>query len=318
MQLPEIDRLRLTSVVDNFVDPLLKDEGPAKRRPRGKKSWERCLCAEHGLAEVVESSRGSERFSTLFDFGATPLVYLHNLELLTQDYRVDLGAIDALVLSHGHWDHFGGLRGLLEHKRDQLPDDTRLYAGDDAFLHRWRVPPQGERTDMGVLDEAWIAGKRVEIVKVKSPEVLGRQMLISGEIARRTPYEQGSPLWQVTRDGKDIEDNLDGEQALIYHLRGKGLVVLTACGHAGVVNTVMHAQEVTGVDKVHAVIGGFHLSGAPPARIAQTVEGLAALDPDLIVPMHCTGIATIEMLQRRLPNRVIYNSAGTQYDFQAA
>jgi 7,8-dihydropterin-6-yl-methyl-4-(beta-D-ribofuranosyl)aminobenzene 5'-phosphate synthase len=112
-------------------------------------------------------------------------------------------------------------------------------------------------------------------------------------------------------------DNLDGEQALVYHLKGKGLVVLTACGHAGVVNTVLHAQEATGVDKVHAIIGGFHLSAAPAERIAQTVEGLAAFDPELIVPMHCTGIDTIEALERRLPGRVIYNSAGTQYELTA-
>jgi 7,8-dihydropterin-6-yl-methyl-4-(beta-D-ribofuranosyl)aminobenzene 5'-phosphate synthase len=318
MRLPEIDRLRLTSVVDNYLDPLLKDEGPAQRRPRKGKAFERCLCSEHGLAEIVESFRGTEAYSVLFDFGASPLVYLHNLDLLTQDYAVDLGAIRGLVLSHGHWDHFGGLCGFLEQKRNALPADTKLYAGEDAFLHRWRVPTQGEQTDMGVLDEAFIRGRNVEIVRVKSPELLGGQVLVSGEIARVTPYEKGSPMWQATKDGRNVVDNLDGEQALVYHLRGKGLVVLTACGHAGVVNTVLHAREVTGIDRVHAVIGGFHLSGAPADRIAATVEGLAAVCPDVIVPMHCTGMATIEALGRRMPGRVIYNSAGTRYDLRAA
>jgi len=317
MKLPEIDRLRLTSVVDNFVDNLLKDQGPAKRRPRQAKAWERCMCAEHGLAEVVESMSGGKVFPLLFDFGATPLVYLHNLELLLQDWNVDLKAIETLVLSHGHWDHYGGLTAFLDAKRDELAEAARLYAGDDAFLHRTRKPPQGEPTDMGQLDEAYIAGKRVEIVKVKTPELLGGHALISGEIARRTSYETGSPLWRVERDGADATDNLDGEQALVYHLKGKGLVVLTACGHAGIVNTVMHARETTGVDNIHAIVGGFHLSAAPTERIAQTVEGLAGFDPDLIVPMHCTGIDTIQALEQRLPGRVIYNSAGTQYTFTA-
>lgn len=108
MQLPEVDRLRLTSVVDNYLDPLLRDEGPAKRRPRGPVAYERCLCSEHGLAEIVESAEGTKTFSLLFDFAASPLVYLHNLNLLTEDYRIDLKQIGTLVLSHGHWDHFGG------------------------------------------------------------------------------------------------------------------------------------------------------------------------------------------------------------------
>jgi len=318
MKLPEIDRLRLTSVVDNYLDPLLHDDGPAKRRKREAIAYERCLCSEHGLAEVVESIRGTESFSLLFDFGATPLVYLHNLALLTRDYSIDLKKIGTLVLSHGHWDHFGGLCGFLSERRDDLDEEATLFTGEDSFLHRWRIPPQGVRSDLGALDEAFIAGKRVEIVKVKNPEVLGRQALLSGEIARRTPYEKEASVVQVKKNGTSVVDNLDGEQALVYHLRGNGLVVLTACGHAGVVNTVLHAQEVTGVDKVHAVIGGFHLSGASTERISQTVQGLVEINPDLIIPMHCTGMATINALSVRMPGRVIYNSAGTQYEFAGA
>ncbi|MCB1742404.1 MAG: hypothetical protein KDK91_18660, partial [Gammaproteobacteria bacterium] len=109
MHLPEVERIRITSVVDNFVDLLLRDEGPAKRRPRQEKSYERCLCAEHGLAELVESSCRGTHLPLMFDFGASPLVFLHNLDLLVEDYRVDLSRIATLVLSHGHWDHFGGL-----------------------------------------------------------------------------------------------------------------------------------------------------------------------------------------------------------------
>lgn len=319
MHLPEIDGLRLTSLVDNYLDPLLPDEGPARRRrPKQTLSYERCLCSEHGLAELLESRRDGETFSLLFDFSATPLVYLHNLALLVQDYDVDLKQIGTLVLSHGHWDHYGGLCGLLGQQRQDLRDETTLYSGEDAFLHRWSTSARGTYVDSGALDESFIAGQRVRIVKVRDPQVLGGQVLISGEIARRTAYETEAPGGNVTRDGRYLADTLSGEQALVYHLKGKGLVVLTACGHAGVVNTVLHAREVTGVQKVHAVIGGFHLSGAAPARIAQAVEGLAELDPDLIIPMHCTGMATIEALRARLPGRVIHNSAGTQYELRAA
>jgi len=314
-----IDQLRITSVVDNFVDLLLSDDGVAKRRPRQAKSYERCLCCEHGLAEIVESSLGDDRFSLMFDFGATPAVFLNNLHMLLEDYELDLAEIRALVLSHGHWDHFGGLCGFLDEKRHQLPDHTCLYTGEDAFRQRWSQPKKGPRRDGGRLDEAYIRDKGIEIIRVAQPRVLGGQALVSGEIVRRTPYELSSPSSRVEQDdGSDIQDELVGEQALIYQLEGKGLVVLTACGHAGVVNTVLHAREITGVEKVHAIIGGFHLSGAPAERIGQTVEGLAGFDPELIVPMHCTGLETIEALKQRVPGRVVYNSAGTRYILNAS
>jgi 7,8-dihydropterin-6-yl-methyl-4-(beta-D-ribofuranosyl)aminobenzene 5'-phosphate synthase len=313
-----VDALTVTSIVDNFVDLLLQNEGPARRRPRQTKAFERCLCAEHGLAEVVESVSNTERFALLFDFGATPLVYLNNIQLLIEDYGFDLAQVQTLVLSHGHWDHYGGLSGFLEAKRHELAAETRLYAGDDAFLQRWNQPRQGPRRDMGRLDEAFITGKGIDIVRVKAPRVLGGQALVSGEIPRRTAYEISSPAMRVEQAGHDTQDRLSGEQALIYQLRGKGLVVLTACGHAGVVNTVLHAREITGISEIHAVIGGFHLSGASAERIGQTVEGLAEFAPEVIVPMHCTGLATIEALQQRLPGRVIYNSAGTQYTLTGA
>ncbi|MCP5152633.1 MAG: MBL fold metallo-hydrolase [Ectothiorhodospiraceae bacterium] len=317
MNLPEVDRIRITSVVDNFVDLLLRDEGPARRRPRRERVFEGCLCAEHGLAELVESSRGTEVLPLMFDFGASPLVFLHNLDLLVQDYGVDLGAIRTMVLSHGHWDHFGGLLAFLRQHRESLPEQAHLYAGEDAFLARWQAAPRQPRRDMGMLDQAAIEALGVGIVKVREPQLLSGQALLSGEIARRTSYEVIPSTMRVDRDGEDIHDELPGEQSIVYHLRGKGLVVLTACGHAGVVNTVMHAREVTGVEEVHAIIGGFHLSGAPQDRIQSTVDDLIGFDPDIIVPMHCTGIETIDALRERAPEKVIFNSAGTRYELTA-
>ncbi len=317
MRLPEIDRVRITSVVDNYLDLLLRDDGPAKRRPRGERSYERCLCSEHGLAELVESRRGGESFPLMFDFGASPLVFLHNLDLLVHDWNVDLSAISTLVLSHGHWDHFGGLLAFLDEHRARLPEQAHLYAGEDAFLARWQQAPREPRRDMGELDEQAVMAHDIGVVKVREPQVLAGQAMLSGEITRSTDYEVMPKAMRVARDGEDTHDTLPGEQAVVYHVKGKGLVVLTACGHAGVVNTVRHAQEVTGVAEVHAVIGGFHLSGAPEARIERTADDLVALAPDIIVPMHCTGIETIDALRARAPDKVVLNSAGTRYEFAA-
>jgi 7,8-dihydropterin-6-yl-methyl-4-(beta-D-ribofuranosyl)aminobenzene 5'-phosphate synthase len=318
MHLPEVDAIRITSVVDNFLDLLLRDDGPAHRRPRQEKAYERCLCAEHGLAELVESRRGADSLPLMFDFGASPMVFLHNLDLLVQDYGVDLSRIATLVLSHGHWDHFGGLLALLHERRASLPEQAHLYTGEDAFLARWQQAPRQPRRDMGALDEGAVTAAGVGVVKVRDPQLLSDQALLSGQIARRTDYEVMPESMRVERDGEDVNDQLPGEQSLVFHLRGKGLVVLTACGHAGVVNTVMHAREVTGVEDVHAVIGGFHLSGAPEDRIERTADDLMAFDPDVIVPMHCTGIETIDALRERAPEKVVLNSAGTRYVLESA
>jgi 7,8-dihydropterin-6-yl-methyl-4-(beta-D-ribofuranosyl)aminobenzene 5'-phosphate synthase len=206
---------------------------------------------------------------------------------------------------------------FLRERRASLPEQAHLYAGEDAFLARWQAASREPRRDMGALDEAAVEALGIGVVKVREPQLLSDQVLLSGEIARRTDYEVMPESMRVERDGEDRHDQLPGEQALVYHLRGKGLVVLTACGHAGVVNTVLHAREVTGVDKVHAVIGGFHLSAAPPERIARTVDDLLGLEPELIVPMHCTGLETIDALRERAPGKVIYNSAGTRYELGA-
>ena len=316
MQLPEVDRVRVTSVVDNYLDLLLRDNGPAKRRPRGERVYERCLCSEHGLAELVESERRGTSVPLMFDFGASPLVFLHNLDLLVKDWNVDLSAISTLVLSHGHWDHFGGLLAFLSEHRATLPEQANLYAGEDAFLARWQQAPRGPRRDMGELDEDAVMQHGIDVVKVREPQMLSGQAMLSGEIARTTDYEVIPKAMRVAHEDGDGDehDTLPGEQSLVYHVKGKGLVVLTACGHAGVVNTVRHAQEVTGVEHVHAIIGGFHLSGAPEERIERTADDLVGFNPDIIVPMHCTGIETIDALRERAPAKVILNSAGTRYE----
>jgi len=316
MQRNWITRLEIISIVDNFNDLLLIDDGPAKRRPSPKRAYERCLCSEHGFAQFVTSYQESNPYRVLFDFGATPLVYLHNLQLLLEDYSLNLKDVDSLVLSHGHFDHHGGLVPLLDQRRSEFPTRLSLYAGEDAFMPRKYVMEDGTTEDMGFLDEHLLRSHQVVVVPTKHSQLLGDQAWSSGEIKRTTSYETVPSSFLVGDENEEKQDQLVGEQALIYLLKDRGLIVLTACGHAGVVNTVMHAQKITGVDKVHAIVGGFHLSGAPSQKIADTVEGLGKFNPDIIVPMHCTGLPMIEALRNRFGSRVIYNTVGTQYVFE--
>ncbi len=108
-----------------------------------------------------------------------------------------------------------------------------------------------------------------------------------------------------------------GEQALVFNVKGKGLVVVSSCAHAGIVNTVKHAQKMTGIDKSPCVIGGFHLSGAKPEIIQRTIADIKAVTPEYIVPMHCTGFEAVTAFQREMPGQFIINTAGTRYIFTA-
>jgi 7,8-dihydropterin-6-yl-methyl-4-(beta-D-ribofuranosyl)aminobenzene 5'-phosphate synthase len=145
-------------------------------------------------------------------------------------------------------------------------------------------------------------------------------VLITGEVDRTTPFEKGFAVHQAYRDDAWVPDPLIlDDQALIVHVRDKGLVVLTGCGHAGIVNIVRYAQRLTNVSKVHAVIGGFHLSGALFDPIVDaTVDALAGIAPDVIVPAHCTGLRAVRAIAGRFPDAFIQNSVGTRFEFEAA
>ncbi len=287
------------------------------RRAKAKKVEEGTnFCAEHGVSYLATSRSGGDTLPVMFDFGRTPLVLLNNLTALEED-GLDLAAISHLILSHPHSDHWGGLQALLESRRAAFSSHLTLYLGENSFQRRFRRYPDGDVREMGTVDPEKLQAQGVEIQTVREPAVLNGQALLSGEIARVTAFEHGSPYLLVEQDGEQVHDTLPGEQALIYKVKDKGLVVVTGCGHAGVINTLRHAREVTGVEKFHAVIGGFHLNGAEEEVVEQTVAGLAELEPDIMVPMHCTGIPAMESLRRRLPGMVLYNAVGSRYTFAA-
>ena len=226
------------------------------------------------------------------------------------------GDIDIIVLSHGHWDHTTGMDGFVKRLgRANVP--VLIHP---EFWSRRRIAIPGGPVELPSTSKAALEGAGFEVVEQRQPSfLLDGSLLVTGEVDRTTEFEQGHPLFEAYRDGHWQPDPLIlDDQALVANVRGKGLVVLTGCGHSGIVNILRYVRKLTGVDRIHAVIGGFHLSGPIFEKIiAPTCDALGELAPDYLVPCHCTGWRAIHAMAARFPDAFIQNSVGTRFEFTA-
>jgi 7,8-dihydropterin-6-yl-methyl-4-(beta-D-ribofuranosyl)aminobenzene 5'-phosphate synthase len=189
------------------------------------------------------------------------------------------------------------------------------------FWSRRRVALPAGPVELPSTSRTALEGAGFEIVEQRQPSfLLDGTLLVTGEVDRTTDFERGHPLFEAYRDGHWQPDPLVlDDQALVANVRGKGLVVLTGCGHSGIVNILRYVRKLTGEPRIHAVIGGFHLSGPLFEKIIPpTVGALAELAPDYLVPCHCTGWRAIHALAARFPDAFIQNSVGTRFEFTAA
>jgi 7,8-dihydropterin-6-yl-methyl-4-(beta-D-ribofuranosyl)aminobenzene 5'-phosphate synthase len=312
MSLPPVDRVSVTTVVDNSVDILRPDEKVARRWSVARARKIADLRAEHGLAHHVEVTRGRGTARIAFDFGLTPEAMTHNF----RELGLDAGAIDALALSHGHADHFGGLLGFLSVHRRQMRPDLRFYGHPNHYVARF-MERDGDRVSLGRLDRGDVARWDLDVVDVPAPIVLGEGVLLSGEMDATEPYEVIPPALRMEQDGALVQDTFIGEQTLVAHVRDRGLVVVTSCSHRGIVGICRHATRVSGVTKIHAVIGGFHLSGLDAERIDRVVEALRGFEVDYLVPQHCTGAEALVRLAQRMSKELVVSSTGSTFTFGA-
>ncbi|HEX4832008.1 MAG TPA: MBL fold metallo-hydrolase [Trebonia sp.] len=323
--LPPVDEVTITTLVDNTFDALLASGGPAARPPRGAglvPAWPFAggqalagLRAEHGFAALVSVRRGNAGGTLLFDTGASP----DGLAVNAGRLGVDAGALQAVVLSHGHSDHAGGFDGLARLRgRSGLP----LTVHPAAWTRRRLELPGGGELAMPTLSKGALEREGFTVIERRVPSLLAAGgILVTGEVDRTTEFEHGMPPAHQAWDGHGWRPDpaVIDDQALVIHVRGRGLVIVTGCGHAGVVNIVRHAMRLTGIGQVLAVVGGFHLSGpAFEPAIAPTVAALAALRPELIVPGHCTGWRAQHALAAALPAAWAQSSVGTTYTLRAA
>jgi 7,8-dihydropterin-6-yl-methyl-4-(beta-D-ribofuranosyl)aminobenzene 5'-phosphate synthase len=335
-EVPVVDWLGVSIVTDTtivqFVPQEKRNGFAIERRVGGNthpdKPPRTTLQGEWGLALHAESKRGDDTRHVMIDFGYTPEVLLNNMDIL----KVDPARFDAMVLSHGHYDHFGGMVGFLNAHGKALKKKLPFYVGgEDCFCLRRN--PGG---NFGALDRQAIMDADLALMMAAEPAIVADHAFTTGRIGQtsfETPlratdeivgifdgfgcYPERMPAEKNT--GGYIPDDFEHELATIYNVKDKGLVVLTSCSHRGVINTVRQAIAASGVTKVHAVLGGFHI--VPPlddAYIRSTIEEFREIDPDYLIVGHCTGDRFYDLAREALGDKVIHSAVGTRFVFGAS
>ncbi len=335
LPVPAVDSVTVQVVVDNAVfGPFLPNEnrpGLAVFRNAGVTSGgvllRRPLMAEFGLSVLMETRLGSATKRVLVDFGYSSEVLRNNLAIL----GIDPKSLDASVLSHGHIDHYGGFGGLFEAQDADRPKLPLIVGGEEVFCERLasigKPPPL-----MGSLDRVQLAKAGFDVRIASDPRVVGGHAFTSGVIPL-TSFERAAiptqmrpgvgcnanALSEGKRHAQLIADDGEHELATCVAVKNLGLVVIASCSHRGIINSVRRAQEISGIKKVHAVIGGFHLVRPRTAEEARlTVAEFVKIDPTYIVPMHCTGEVFIAEALRVMPDKVIRPYVGTKFAIAAA
>jgi 7,8-dihydropterin-6-yl-methyl-4-(beta-D-ribofuranosyl)aminobenzene 5'-phosphate synthase len=289
--------------------------------------------AEHRFSALVStfSYDNNENNNTfLFDEGVSENGVIHNADLL----GIRFDQIDGIILSHDHFDHFTGLVNVLKRISSERSSTVDIFSHPDAFLKRWEIYPDGKRARLPSLDEKQLKELGATIhknsdVRLLPTDASSSSLLITGEKSRNTSFEKGFPFQYAEKphnNSDDEEKNLNripdplvkDDQAIVVNVGNKGLVIITGCGHVGVINTVNYAKQITGINKVYAVVGGFHLpadGGIFEKAIDSTLKELQKIDPEYIIPCHCTGWKATNKIIDFMPKKFIQSAVCTTFTF---
>jgi 7,8-dihydropterin-6-yl-methyl-4-(beta-D-ribofuranosyl)aminobenzene 5'-phosphate synthase len=313
MFLKEAEKVEVTCLVDNNVDVLLPSNEVAHRPVLVKNWYLKPLIAEHGFCAALTLHVDGVKHRLLLDSGLDPLAASHNVDAL----GFDLSSCESLISSHGHVDHAGGLLNI----RTKMSYTQRipLVIHEHAFRNRLVKFQDGRTINLPAPSRSLLMDAAYEIFEKNSHSLwIDDTVLVTGEIPRTNNFEKGFPSHYSEIENGEMEADplIKDDQAIIVNVKDKGLVILTGCGHAGIINTLNYAKELADEDRIYAVIGGMHLSGGLfEPIIPKTVGELEKLKPRYIVPCHCSGLKAVTEIARKMPDAFIQNSVGTNYIF---
>jgi 7,8-dihydropterin-6-yl-methyl-4-(beta-D-ribofuranosyl)aminobenzene 5'-phosphate synthase len=271
------------------------------------------LVGEHGFSTLVILELDGNRRTVLYDAGLTPHTLSRNLDVL----EVPVGELRAIVISHGHADHHGGLEGLVRRRgRSGLP----LVIHPDAWRERRIAFPTGGELRLPPPSRHDLEAEGLEVVEERAHSLLlDGSVLVSGQVERVTEFESGFPIHEAREgDGWRPDPMIWDDQALIVNVRNRGLVIISGCSHAGVINVLRHAQRLTGEARIAGLLGGLHLTGGLfETRIQPTVEALRAAGVDRVLPAHCSGWKAVHANARAMPEAFVQCAVGTTLTFDA-
>ena len=311
----ELDHVEILTLQDNYIDMTATDNSAMIHRAGARVAGEirKSILAEHGFSTVIRTTAEGRTRTMLFDFGFSEIGAAFNARTLD----VPMGEIEAVALSHGHSDHIGGFREMMALiGRPGL----ELVVHPGVFKpSRYEKFGEGHKAYFPWFTREMAEEAGTSVVEAKEPRpMLGGDVLFLGEIPRQTDFEKGMPNAYYEEDGVEKKDAIEDDTSIVMNLKGKGLIVLSGCAHAGIVNTVRYAREATGIETVHVVMGGFHLNGPVfEPIVGVTIEALLEIAPRYIVPTHCTGRKSIQRIEEAMPASFILNMAGTRLTFAA-
>lgn len=318
----QVNRVTITILVDNKADLMLDSTDQIKY------FTDKPLLAEHGFSALIQLGDSDSRI--LWDAGVSKIALIENMRRM----GIDHSAITIIALSHGHMDHYAAMTVLLE-QMDLVPEDKvweegvtlegletwreehrlPIVAHPAAFRERWWRKDDGRM--IGPFnpppEEVWL-NVGAKIIRSESPFELAPGCWTTGYIPRESFEECGRSSQLRYRDGVDfVPDDLEEDQAIVINVKGKGLIVLSGCAHSGIVNTINHAMKFSGIDRIYAILGGFHLANASDEEIFKTIEFIKELKPSYVIPSHCTGFSAISKFAQEMPDEFIEGVVGVTY-----